>query len=133
MEKVVRPSDRTACRESSEPGFLEGARKSCTQASAYDHVQWPALKMFGSARPSVMEFRAPAERAAEERGLDSGDDHAVQLYTTTNSDIPIRSEERRVGKECVSKCSSRWLPYHYKQKEEMSNKRAEGTSTSDKP
>src|SRR3546814_6685824 len=45
--------------------------------------------MFGSARPSVMEFRAPAERAAEERGLDSGDDHAVQLYTTTNSDIPI--------------------------------------------
>src|SRR3546814_14024590 len=23
----------------------------------------------------------------------------------------IRSEERRVGKECVSKCSSRWVPY----------------------
>src|SRR3546814_16398199 len=26
---------------------------------------------------------------------------------------PIRrSEERRVGKECVSKCRSRWSPYH---------------------
>src|SRR3546814_20870247 len=24
----------------------------------------------------------------------------------------LRSEERRVGKECVSKCSSRWAPYH---------------------
>src|SRR3546814_9837274 len=24
----------------------------------------------------------------------------------------IRSEERRVGKECVSTCSSRWSPYH---------------------
>src|SRR3546814_16298743 len=24
----------------------------------------------------------------------------------------IRSEERRVGKECVSTCRSRWLPYH---------------------
>src|SRR3546814_11312336 len=24
----------------------------------------------------------------------------------------IRSEERRVGKECVSKCRSRWSPYH---------------------
>src|SRR3546814_20306695 len=24
----------------------------------------------------------------------------------------IRSEERRVGKECVSTCTSRWLPYH---------------------
>src|SRR3546814_17732567 len=27
-----------------------------------------------------------------------------------------RSEERRVGKECVSTCSSRWSPYHYKKK-----------------
>src|SRR3546814_13708389 len=24
----------------------------------------------------------------------------------------VRSEERRVGKECVSTCRSRWLPYH---------------------
>src|SRR3546814_18331495 len=29
-----------------------------------------------------------------------------------------RSEERRVGKECVSTCRYRWLPYHYKQKKE---------------
>src|SRR3546814_19643240 len=27
-----------------------------------------------------------------------------------------RSEERRVGKECVSKCRSRWSPYHSKKK-----------------
>src|SRR3546814_14727447 len=26
----------------------------------------------------------------------------------------IRSEGRRVGKECVSTCSYRWSPYHYK-------------------
>src|SRR3546814_7606350 len=25
---------------------------------------------------------------------------------------PARSAERRVGKECVSTCRSRWLPYH---------------------
>src|SRR3546814_18387604 len=25
---------------------------------------------------------------------------------------PERSEERRVGKECVSPCRSRWSPYH---------------------
>src|SRR3546814_16465638 len=25
---------------------------------------------------------------------------------------PARSAERRVGKECVSQCSSRWSPYH---------------------
>src|SRR3546814_20244925 len=26
--------------------------------------------------------------------------------------LGFRSEERRVGKECVSKCRYRWLPYH---------------------
>src|SRR3546814_15401621 len=26
----------------------------------------------------------------------------------------LRSEERRVGQECVSTCRSRWSPYHYK-------------------
>ena len=26
--------------------------------------------------------------------------------------ITTRSEERRVGKECASKCRSRWSPYH---------------------
>src|SRR3546814_18529068 len=26
----------------------------------------------------------------------------------------VRSEESRVGKECVSTCSSRWSPYHLK-------------------
>src|SRR3546814_16774918 len=29
-------------------------------------------------------------------------------------DAQERSEERRVGKECVSTCRSRWSPYHYK-------------------
>src|SRR3546814_14752070 len=26
--------------------------------------------------------------------------------------VRLRSEERRVGKECVSTCRSRWSPYH---------------------
>src|SRR3546814_15576814 len=29
---------------------------------------------------------------------------------------PIRSEERRVGKECVSTCRARWSPYHTNKK-----------------
>src|SRR3546814_11829238 len=28
----------------------------------------------------------------------------------------FRSDERRVGKECVSTCRSRWAPYHSKKK-----------------
>src|SRR3546814_13172642 len=30
--------------------------------------------------------------------------------------ISARSEERRVGKECVSTCRYRWSPYHKKKK-----------------
>src|SRR3546814_7761205 len=30
----------------------------------------------------------------------------------TQHPINSRSEERRVGKECVSTCRSRWSPYH---------------------
>src|SRR3546814_891109 len=33
----------------------------------------------------------------------------------------LRSEERRVGKECVSTCRSRWSPYNYQKK--TNNKR----------
>src|SRR3546814_14763254 len=31
----------------------------------------------------------------------------------------LRSEERRVGKECVSTCRSRWCPYHSKKKKNI--------------
>src|SRR3546814_19928980 len=33
-----------------------------------------------------------------------------------------RSEERRVGKECVSKCRSRWSPYHKKKNKKEPNR-----------
>src|SRR3546814_11430359 len=37
---------------------------------------------------------------------------AVNLYEYLMLPESIRSEERRVGKECVSTCRSRWSPYH---------------------
>src|SRR3546814_12751594 len=36
--------------------------------------------------------------------------------TAGYENMEIRSEERRVGKEGVSTCRSRWLPSHYKKK-----------------
>src|SRR3546814_15656744 len=49
---------------------------------------------------------AAAQRCAEEgaRALFISDIHPRRLDE--------RSEERRVGKECVSTCRSRWSPYH---------------------
>ena len=35
-----------------------------------------------------------------------------QAITNPKNTIFSRSEERRVGKECVSTCRSRWSPYH---------------------
>ena len=43
-----------------------------------------------------------------------GEITAVTLYSSTSyfQYKMQRSEERRVGKECVSTCRSRWSPYH---------------------
>src|SRR3546814_1633295 len=37
---------------------------------------------------------------------------SVKRAMTLPFDEAVRSEERRVGKECVSTCRSRWSPYH---------------------
>src|SRR3546814_5690104 len=42
--------------------------------------------------------------------LDNG--HVVIAAITSCTNTSNRSEERRVGKECVSTCRSRWSPYH---------------------
>src|SRR3546814_13817628 len=41
-------------------------------------------------------------------------DHATRFCDALSEDFGhrSRSEERRVGKECVSTCRSRWSPYH---------------------
>src|SRR3546814_12590269 len=40
--------------------------------------------------------------------------HAAEVADSTRESAPfgLSSEERRVGKECVSKCRSRWSPSH---------------------
>src|SRR3546814_16213810 len=44
------------------------------------------------------------------------------LKSTSPPNRSCRSEERRVGKECVSTCRSRWSPDPYKKKTETLNK-----------
>src|SRR3546814_17054272 len=34
------------------------------------------------------------------------------IYLVVCVGVSLRSEERRVGQECVSTCRSRWAPYH---------------------
>src|SRR3546814_12315536 len=42
--------------------------------------------------------------------------HRPVAHLVLEADEGARSEERRVGKECVSTCRSRWVRYHYKKK-----------------
>src|SRR3546814_13619195 len=50
-----------------------------------------------------LSSRVVVEGRGGERQCRPGQDRAL-----------VRSEERRVGKECVSTCRSRWSPYHSK-------------------
>src|SRR3546814_5050866 len=45
-------------------------------------------------------------------GDDAGDLVADDDGVVGFAPLALRSEERRVGKECVSTCRSRWSPYH---------------------
>src|SRR3546814_12043604 len=57
----------------------------------------------------VIPPQLPADGAREEDGENSK--HLLDLFLTGESGPFVRrSEERRVGKECVSTCRSRWSP-----------------------
>src|SRR3546814_18564119 len=57
---------------------------------------------------SAFDFRrVPQAKGSAFRELDS----AAQAFNAMLGGLR-RSEERRVGKECVSTCRSRWSPYH---------------------
>src|SRR3546814_8504855 len=46
------------------------------------------------------------------RGIDTPVRTPLAVLPSRSRHMAPRSEERRVGKECVSTCRSRWSPYH---------------------
>ena len=63
-----------------------------------------------------LAYRSASPELAIRQTLDlpvpSGDGDAALGAVYELLDGLIRSEERRVGKECVTTCRSRWSPYH---------------------
>ena len=47
------------------------------------------------------------DSSRESRGQQQFQEKKMQVYQSKD-----RSEERRVGKECIAVCRSRWSPYH---------------------
>src|SRR3546814_2781809 len=56
--------------------------------------------------PAVMEAMVAANR------VDTAYDGDALSRSLDAAFSDLRSEERRVGKECVRTCRSRWSPYH---------------------
>src|SRR3546814_14255513 len=72
----------------------------------------PVVSMVGGGTLSYRELDDAAARVAgmlHDQGVRPGD--RVAIMVPSGPDF-LRSEERRVGKECVSTCRSRWAPYH---------------------
>src|SRR3546814_12676613 len=60
---------------------------------------------------------APGQIPIPDPGKDQHPERQILQSGTVAFDHRFgRSEERRVGKECVSTCRSRWSPYHYTKK-----------------
>src|SRR3546814_12701311 len=77
------------------------------------HLRHPLIGAHVAGGPEVP---CPADRVESDEAdalvIKRPRGHAEQLVPCLpHVEVP-RSEERRVGKECVSTCRSRWSPYH---------------------
>ena len=60
----------------------------------------------------VGAFRVGDENSANGTSVDGGRTAVATLEHGSVVRVGDRSEERRVGKECMVQCRSRWSPYH---------------------
>src|SRR3546814_2598096 len=80
--------------------FFFSSRRRHTRCALVTGVQTCALPISG------VELLDPDDGHRRTGGVSCGDRLVPDLAGGE------RSEERRVGKECVSTCRSRWSPYH---------------------
>src|SRR3546814_14229635 len=100
----VRISDWSSDVCSSDLPSFEVNSALLSRARVYVLESLSSAELQGLLRRAMAVFNADVEQARGDDPSAGGDDGAE------------RSEERRVGKECVSTCRSRWSPYHLKKK-----------------
>src|SRR3546814_15480928 len=88
-------------------------------------AEWlPHMQSSDFLRASIPKGERTAECWAElskrttrvRAALEILNDNRLQSASSQPANAPVRSEERRVGQECVSTGRSRWSPYHKKKK-----------------
>src|SRR3546814_4797376 len=87
--------------------FFFSSRRRHTRCALVTGVQTCALPIFVAGPNGVQNSFAVGEEIMPGVVL-----KAVAFDHITIDRGGARSEERRVGKECVSTCRSRWSPYH---------------------
>ena len=83
-----------------EVPFDDGSIGFATDGTPVDCVRLASLGLVGDFTPALVV-------SGINHGANLGDD-----ITYSGTVAAVRSEERRVGKECLSVCRSRWSPYH---------------------
>src|SRR3546814_14455182 len=103
--------------------FFCSSRRRHTICALVTGVQTCALPIFAEPETrldSLSDIRSLVGKIALHPGAKRGEIHATlhgSLMGILDFANDNRSEERRVGKECVSTCRSRWSPCHSKKKQ----------------
>src|SRR3546814_7026269 len=96
--------------------FFFSSRRRHTRCALVTGVQTCALPIFLGQSFWLRSTEAPPPPRSPERTAWVTDDTPRFIVCWRFMDCAqaggARSEERRVGKECVSTCRSRWSPYH---------------------
>src|SRR3546814_16100825 len=77
-------------------------------APAYDIVGYAA---YHACQGHALHIVPPTMRPRRRKGQDAGAKPGLSPAMLRAFCASLRSEERRVGKECVSPCRFRWAPY----------------------
>src|SRR3546814_14114831 len=124
--------------------FFFSSRRRHTRCALVTGVQTCALPI---SRPDMLVRFDPATESFQSWPIPSGgvyagivrhmretrDGNLLIHQSSTNRIIRVdRSEERRVGKECVSTCRSRWSPFHEKKTHNKKRQQKDKQCTSTK-
>src|SRR3546814_4824994 len=94
--------------------------QTCALPILTEHPGVDAITFTGETRTGTAIMKAAAE-GLRDVSFELGGKNSAIIFADADLDAAIegivrsvflRSEERRVGKECVSTCRSRWSPYH---------------------
>src|SRR3546814_19256245 len=110
----MRISDWSSDVCSSDLKFLDNDEQDRTEYSLVPTIEFE----LGGRDTAMLTAEHSRQAVGRDDPEEDDDEEPTQFnrFALGGEYIHRRSEERRVGKECVSTCRSRWSPYHEKKK-----------------